>query len=51
MSTETYLEIYHYLINDKKIDVDEAQCILGDCEEAMLADKTLDAWEYIGSMM
>lgn len=51
MNTDIYFAIYNYLVLDRHIDTDEAQCILNDIAEATELDTDLCEWEYLEDIL
>lgn len=45
MSLDTYLDIYHYLTIECRIDTDEAECLLNDLEAYE------DPWEAVEDLV
>tara|TARA_R110000851_G_scaffold22136_2_gene65826 strand:+ start:1237 stop:1389 length:153 start_codon:yes stop_codon:yes gene_type:complete len=46
MNPDTYFEIYSEMISQGHCP-DEAKCLMGDLEDAIVEQPTLDAWEWL----
>lgn len=47
MNLTTYNAIYQYLIVDRRMDTDEAQCVMTDLEIMLEDDPSLDVWALV----
>jgi len=45
MSTQTYFEMYNFLVLERRMDTDEARCILSDIED--MAQDSDEAWNLL----
>ena len=49
MNTDTYCAMYNYLVLDRRIDPDDAKCILSDIDEE--ATDSDHAWDLLEDLV